>query len=239
MTYEIYNQDNLNIDFEQDFDLVYADMIYEDSNIFPWVNRYWKSLKDNGIFIIQTDWHTNYIVRWYLESCEILGILGNQKPVFVNHLVWKNEWGNHPKNKFHQCYDDIIIYAKGNNYKFYPERIQVDKVTKNKGLNPSGRDTKTATAWIDDICLTTTSKERIKKSDGHLIKWQKPLKLFDRIILPFTDEGDWICEPFGGTFPVVRWSILNNRNCIGIENDIETFNIGKEEVNKNKILSGK
>jgi len=147
--------------------------------------------------------------------------------------VWKNEWGNHPKNKFHQCYDDIIIFSKqGKDYKFYPERIQVDKATKNKGLNPSGRQTKQATAWIDDICLTTTSKERIKKSDGHLVKWQKPYKLMDRILSPFTDEGDLIVEPFGGTFSACRWAIQNKRNCIGIEYDKEIFDIGKMEVER-------
>jgi DNA modification methylase len=221
MTINLICGNNLEFNSENKFDLIYADMIYENTDL-SWISYFWHFLKDNGIFIVQTDWHTNYLVRAELET------LGN----FVNHLVWKNEWGNHPKDRFHACFDDIIIFSKGENYKFYPDRIQVPKVTKNKGLNPSGRETKTATAWIDDICLTTTSKERIKKEDGHLIKWQKPLRLFDRIITPFTDAGDSILDPFAGSATLGEWCIKNNRNYVGIELDTEVYKLAKERLDK-------
>ena len=224
MRYDLYNIDNMSDTIDTtypSFDLIYADMIYENLDL-SWIDRYWSSLKENGIFIVQTDFHSNWLVRYNLELFE--------DSLFVNHLVWKNEWGNHPKNKFHQCYDDIIIFSKGKNYKFYPERIQVDKVTKNKGLNPSGRITKQATAWIDDICLTTTSKERIKKSDGHLIKWQKPIRLFDRIISPFTDKNDDILDLFMGSGSLGEWCLRNNRNYVGLENNKEAFDLAESRI---------
>ncbi len=223
MSYQIYNQDNIEYitNTNQEFNLIYCDMIYEDKNL-DWIDYIWDHLKYYSIFIVQTDFHTNYLARDRLEKQ-----ISSQ---FINHLVQKNEWGNHPKNKFHQCYDDILIFSNGSPWKFYPERIQVDKVTKNKGLNPSGRQTKQATAWIDDICLTTTAKERIKKDDGHLIRWQKPLKLFDRIIAPFTDEGDWILDPFMGSGSLGEWCIKNNRNYVGIEYDKEVFSLAKQRL---------
>jgi len=205
----------------QKFDLIYCDMIYENLDV-SWIDKYWEYLKPNGIFIVQTDWHTNWLIRYTLE------ILSDS--LFVNHLVWKNEWGNHPKNKFHQCYDDIIIFSKGKDYKFYSDKIQLDKATKNKGLNPSGRQTKTATAWVDDICLTTTSKERIKKEDGHLAKWQKPIRLFDRIIAPFTDENDIILDPFMGVASLGEWCIKNRRHYTGIEYDKNIFNLAETRM---------
>jgi adenine specific DNA methylase Mod len=215
--------------FESDkkFDLIYADMIYENDRC-EWIFKYWNLLKDNGIFITQTDWHTDWLIRWYFETNSIL----KNNAFFVNDLKWKNEWGNHPKRKMHQCFDSIIVYAKGENYKFYPDRIQVDKVTKNKGLNPSGRETKQATAWIDDICLTTTAKERVKKSDGHLVRWQKPVRLFDRIIAPFTDEHDIVLDPFMGVGSLGEWCIKNNRDYVGIEYDKEVFGLAEERLNK-------
>lgn len=225
--YKIYNEDNLNISFGVQPNLIYADMIYENIDL-SWLYKYWNTLSPDGIFIIQTDWHTDWLIRNEFETK--IKKDENFDTIFVNHLIWKNEWGNHPKNKFHQCYDSIIIYAKGKNYKFYPERIQVNKVTKNKGLNPSGRETKAATAWIDDICLTTTSKERIKKPDGHLIQWQKPLKLFDRIILPFTDEKDLVVDPFMGSGSLSEWCIKNNRDYVGIEYDKEVFDLAKNRI---------
>jgi DNA modification methylase len=223
--FELLNIDNMKYETEIKFDLIYCDMIYEDENISDWLSLYWTYLKDNGIFIVQTDWHTDYLVRYEFEQFM-------SEPIFVNHIVWKNEWGNHPKNKMHQCFDSIIIYAKGKDYKFYSEKIQVPKVTKTKGLNPSGRETKTATAWIDDVCLTTTSRERVKKSDGHLIKWQKPLKLFDRIVAPFTDEGDYILDPFMGSGTLGEWCVNNNRNYVGIELDAEVYKLAQSRNTK-------
>jgi DNA modification methylase len=216
----------MSIEFRYKFDLIYADMIYENENL-EWIDNFWGFLKNDGIFIVQTDWHTNYLVRMKFESMKI-GLL--EDPFFVNHLVWKNEWGNHPKRQMHQCYDDIIVYAKGKNYKFYPDKIQVDKVTKNKGLNPFGRATKQATAWIDDICLTTTAKERIKKTDGHLVRWQKPVKLFERIIAPFVDEDDYILDPFMGVASLGEYCWKNNLNYVGIEYDKEPFELAKQRL---------
>jgi DNA modification methylase len=234
VNYKIFNENNLNFNDEVDkadfYDLIYCDMIYENKDIADWLYPYWNCLKYNGIFIVQTDWHTDYLVRDEFEQFM-------SGPVFVNHVVWKNEWGNHPKNKMHQCFDSIIIYAKGKNYKFYSEKIQVPKVTKTKGLNPSGRETKQATAWIDDICLTTTAKERIKKEDGHLIKWQKPLCLFDRIVAPFVDENDWICDPFMGSGSLGEWAILNNCNYVGKELGKEVFELAEKRL-ENAYRSG-
>ncbi len=204
-------------------DLVYGDCLYENTDL-RWTELSYNCLQENGILIVQTDFHTQHKYRNFLEL-----VLGMR---FINHLVWKNEWGNHPKNRFHQCYDDILVYAKGKQYKFYPERIQVPKATANTKLNPSGRTTKTATAWIDDITLTTTAKERVKKKDGHLVRWQKPKKLYDRIIAPFTDFSDTILDPFMGSGSLAVWCKENKRNYAGSELDTEVYELAVENFNK-------
>jgi DNA modification methylase len=208
-------------------DYIYADPVYEDMNFEEWIKKYWELLKPNGIFCIQTDWHTLPDYWMHLKNL--------RDAVFISHYVCKGEWGNHPKDRPHQCFDNILTFSKGKDWKFYPERIQVDKVTKNKGLNPSGRTTKTATAWIDDICLTTTSKERVKKEDGHLIRWQKPVRLFDRIVLPYTDEGDLIIDPFMGSGSLAVWCKQNNREYVGFENDKEVFYLADERIKNTQI----
>lgn len=222
MTTDIHNMDNMLYEPYKKFDVIYADYIYEDEN-FNWVEKFWKYMKPNSIFIAQTDWHTNHRYRVFVED-----VCGG---IIVNDAVLKAEWGNHPRNKFHQCFDNIIIYSNSNKWIFHPEKIQVPKVTKTKGLNPSGRETKQATAWIDDCTLTTTALERVKKDDGHLIRWQKPLKLFDRIISPFVDdEHNEIFDPFGGTFSLGLWCKKNNMNYTGIEYDEEVFRYGKQNI---------
>ena len=97
-------------------------------------------------------------------------------------------------------------------------------------MNPSGRETKTATAFISDICLTTTSKERIKQEDGHLIRWQKPVALIQRLLDPFTNKSDTVLDLFMGSGTVGEWCILNDRDYIGIENDPIVFGLAEKRL---------
>ena len=221
MTYRIINDNNMNVDIDSLYDVIFADYVYENLD-FNWLFRYWKHLKEGGVFIAMTDYHSVFEFGFLTKQLE--------NSQLVNHLAWKNEWGNHPKDRFHQCFDDIIIFSKGKHKHFYSDRIQIDKVTKNRKLNPSGRQTKTATAFVSDICLTTTSKERIKTEDGHLIRWQKPLALMQRIIDPFTDEGDNVLDLFMGSATLGEWCILNNRNYTGIENDPVVFQLAEKRL---------
>lgn len=214
--------DNMLVYLFTEADLIYADMVYENLD-FSWIDHWWKQLKRGGVFIIQTDWHSVAEVKVHTQTMP--------EAHFLNWLVWKNEFGNFPKDKFRQCHDDILIFTKGKKYKWYPERVQVGKATAgSKGLNPSGRQTKLATSVITDICLTTVANERVKKSDGHGIRWQKPIKLMDRLLFPFTDEGDLIVDPFMGSGSTGEWCIQNNRDFIGIEIDPEPFQLALKRL---------
>ena len=220
---ELYNMDNMGFSLEgKPADLIFADYIYEDMN-FAWAEKYWSNLKVGGIFIGMTDYHSVAEFKVFMKNLPDAN--------FVNWLIWKNEFGNFRKDRFRQCHDDIIIFSKGKNFKFYSDRVQVEKATANsKGLNPSGRTTKLATSVITDICLTTVAKERVKKDDGHLVRWQKPQELYQRLMLPFTDEGDLIVDPFAGTGSLGLWAKRNNRNYVGIENDKEVFKLAQKNI---------
>lgn len=218
----IYNIDNMQFDHPpESFHLIFADYIYENT-CFKWAEHFWPMLKPNGIFIGMADYHSNHRFRVFME--DVIGA------TFVNDAVWKNEWGNHPKNRLHQCYDNVMIYCKGTKWRFYPERIQVEKKTKTKGLNPSGRTTKTATAWIDDCTLTTTATERVKKSDGHLARWQKPQSLYNRVIRPFIDTFDYILDPFMGVGSLGLWCKRNNVNYFGLEQDQSVYALAEKNI---------
>ena len=216
-------QDNMEVDFKTDkADLIYADMIYENRN-FEWVDKYSALIKQDGVFIVQTDYHSVAELKVYVED--------NTDFRMLNWLILKCEFGNFKKDRFRQCHDDILIFTRNNNYKWYPERIQVPKATaKSKGLNKSGRTTKLATSVITDICLTTVAKERIKKEDGKCVRWQKPIALLDRLFKPFIDEGDFIIDPFMGSGTSAEWCIRNNVNYVGIEYDSEVYGLANNRI---------
>lgn len=217
------NMDNMRFEKDREYDLIFSDYVYENTN-FEWASKYFKMLKKGGVMIAMSDFHSDYRYRVHME--DVLGA------TFINDIKWKNEWGNYKKDRFNQCFDSIMIYTNvDSGWKFYPDRIQVPKATaKSKGLNKFGKDTKPATAWIDDIVLTTVANERVKKEDGKLIKWQKPLRLMDRIISPFTDVDDWVLDNFMGSGTLAEWCKINNRNYVGIEFDKEPYKLAVKRL---------
>lgn len=224
---QCYNCDNMQLNFKKESaDIVFSDYIYENLD-FSWVDKYWEYIKPSGFLIAMTDFHSVFEFGYHMKQ--------KLDAVFVNHIVWKNEWGNHPKDRMHQCFDDIVVFSKGKHKTFNSDKIQIPKKTAQTKLNPSGRLTKTATAFWDDICLTTTSKERVRNPEtGKLFKWQKPLALMDRLMNAFSNEGDFIIDNFMGVGTLAEWCLLNNRRYIGIEYSDLSFQASMDRINKYK-----
>ena len=201
--------------------LIYADCIY-DSADFIWLSSAIDMLEINGIIIIQTDYHTVANYKLMLDQMRLK---------FVSWVIYKQEWGGVPRDRFPQKHDDILIYSVGNNWKWCGDRIQIPKVTAGTKLDKKGTGLKTPCSVFDDLGnFSTLSKERVKDKNGKCIQWQKPLKLINRLLLPFTDEGDTILDPFMGTNTTGLWCKQNNRNFVGIENDPEIFKIAERRI---------
>lgn len=224
----LYNNDNVEIMKElinsgTKVDAVYADCIYENTDI-EWAYLCIELLKPNAIFFIQTDYHTVPLYRRYMDV----------NLNFINELIYVNEWGGTSKRFFSKKHDNILFYANGEDYKFYPERIQIPKVTAGTVFDKKGTGLKTpCDVFYDHASFSTMSNERVK-TDGHNIQWQKPLWLIDRLLLSTTDEGDTILDPFMGSGTTAVWCNKNNRNFIGIENNKEIFELAKERLHVNK-----
>ena len=221
----LYKDDNVTVLRElyhtgQRVDLVYADCIYE-SEEFIWLFESLRLLKPNGVIMVQTDHHT--ASQYYDMLCF--------DHTFVNWVIYKQEWGGVSKRYFPRKHDDILIFAKGNDYKFHYERVMIPKATAGTALDKRGDGVKIPCDVFDDLGnFHTMDKERVKGKDGKNIKWQKPLKLMDRLLLPFTDRGDTILDPFMGTGTTGVWCAKNNRKFIGVEIENEIFNIAHDRL---------
>lgn len=223
---KLYNDDCVNIitNIYELVDVCYADVIYNNLD-FKWAGMAYESLMPNGILYLQTDDST--IAEWkiYLDS-----IFGKQN--FLNNIITVQEWGGTSKRFFPRKHDYILFYAKGKDYKFYPERIQIPKVTAGTDFDKKGTGLKTPCDVFYDLGnFSTTSKERVKGTDGKNIRWQKSLKLMNRILGVCTDEDDLILDPFMGSGSTGVWCKLNNRDFIGIEKDKKIFSIAEKRIN--------
>lgn len=223
---QLFNTDNLEkevLDKISKFTVacIYADVIYENKDL-SWLPTYWSLLSENGVIIIQTDYHTVADYKLLLDSLP--------KSNFINWAIYIQEWGGTSKRFFPRKHDDILIYSKGVDYKFYWDRITVPKKTANTLFNKSGNSEKIPCDVFYDLGnFLTTDKERVI-IDGKRIQWQKPLKLMDRLLLPFTDENDLVVDPFLGSGTTGVWCKINNRRFIGIEKDEKIYKIARERI---------
>lgn len=203
-------------------DAVLADYIYEDLD-FSWAEKYWSYLQPGGVMIAITDYHSSAEYKMFMQTLPDAN--------FVNWLTWKNEFGNFRKDRFRQCHDDIIIFSRGNKFRFDADKVQVPKATaKSKGLNKSGRTTKIATSVITDITLTTIAKERIKDGSGKNVRWQKPKELLRRIVRPFLRDGDLVVDPFMGVGTMGEVCSEENWHYIGIEYDKKIYKLADKRL---------
>jgi site-specific DNA-methyltransferase (adenine-specific) len=221
--FELMLGDNLEVDFpEKSADLIYADCIYESTN-FDWCDKYWKVLKNGGILQVQTDYHTVAQLKLYLDNL--------YSSNFVNWVIYKQEWGGTPKKGFPQKHDDILIYSKGKDFYWDKRKVEIPKKTAGTKFDKKGTGLKTPCSVFDDLGnFSTMSSERIKGQDGHNQKWQKPIKLMERLILPFCKKGNLVIDPFCGTGTTGEVCIKNGINFIGIESDKNVYEIANNRL---------
>jgi DNA modification methylase len=201
-------------------------MIYEDTNL-EWIDYALPILKDNGIIAVQTDYHTVGLVKERLD----------RYLTFVNWLIYLNEWGGTPINRFAQKHDDILVYCNGEDWKWNKEEIQIPKVTAGTAFDKKGTGLKTpCSVFYDHASFSTMSSERVKNGE-HNITMQKPIWMNQRIMLPFTDEGDSVLDIFAGSMSMGVACIEGNRNYTGIEIDKEIFELGKKRLDNTKNSS--
>ncbi len=201
------------------FDLVYADMVYDNMDFQRWLPNCRDFLKDTGSIFVQTDYRSVAELKLYMD-----GLFGKKN--FVNWIVWPYDWGGRAKNAFGRKHDDILWYSKTSDYVFYPEHVGIPKKTAETAFNKSGRTWKIPTdVWSDIGNFHTMATERVSGA-----QWQKPERLVRRIIEATTEEGDTVFDPFAGVGTALAVSMKCGRMSMGCEIDEDIWKAGVERL---------
>ena len=171
----LQNINNMEAEIKENADLIYADFIYQNPD-FSWVDKYWSLLKPNSIFIAQTDDSTMAQLRLKLDSMP--------SAIWLNTCIMVQEWGGTSKRFFPRKHDYIFIYTNGEDYRFYPDRIQIEKATKGTALDKKGTGTKTPCDVFYDLGnFSTISTERIKDGVYQKVEILSGITESDKLIL--------------------------------------------------------
>lgn len=179
--------------------------------------------------------------------------------VMSNTLMYKHSWVWNKRsitNPFQakyaplKCNEDILIFGK-KRVNYYPQKTDKPKSEQRpikfkpnyggdkdykegvygkskKGLGKDHDETKTNPKTILEIPAV------YKKHTIH--PTQKPLELLKYLVKTYTNENDWVLDNTCGSNTTGIACYDLNRNYIGIEKDIDIYNVAKKRVEENILL---
>lgn len=163
-------------------------------------------LSDHGSIYVHIDWHVGHYVKVLMD--EIFG-----KECFVNEIAWCYSGPSLAKSNYQRKHDSLYFYVKNiENYVFNADNIRIpyDEATlkrrqysesKAGGIAFSGKSFdeyakgKVPADWWTDI----HSGGQMSRNEIVNYATQKPEKLLERIIKASSNEGDLVCDFFGGS----------------------------------------
>ena len=197
----------------------YADLWCEGSvsylkYIYPRLLLMKELLNDRGAFYVHIDWHIGAYVKVLLD--DIFG-----KHNFLNEITWAYGAGGNPQSFYPRKHDTLYYYKKGDCNVFNTEskvmHVPYDKSTLDmhfKKVDENGRLYRKQTVngrdyityadvgklvtdvWTDIGAQNATSPISPEHT-GYAT--QKPEKLLERVIEASSNEGDLVCDFFGGS----------------------------------------
>lgn len=208
---------NLTKDFHGNKFNAMSDNNYDDY-LATWLPLVCKKLKPNGSLYMCGDWKCTSSLQRAIEK----------ELTILNRITWQREKGRGAKSNWKNGMEDIWYAVKNpDDYYFNVDAVmmkrkviapyKVDGVPKDWEENDDGnfRITYPSNFW-DDISIPFWS---MPENTDH--PTQKPEKLYAKLILASTKEGDVVFDPFlgSGTASVVAKKL--NRQYLGIEQNEE------------------
>ena len=213
----------------------YKDLAYTKEDVYdfylPRLKEMHRVLKQNGTMILEMDYRISHWLRCIAD--EYFGYKN-----CTNIIEWCYSSGGASKKKLSCKNDTLIVYAKNPkkqtfnfmkeksyNRDFKPYRFKgIEEFKDEYGLWYTMVGMKQV--WTDIPMVGRTSGERVDYAT------QKPLKLMDRIIQLYSNEGDVVADFFMGSGSFIVSAEMNNRKWIGCDINPKSIEITKDRLNK-------
>lgn len=157
-------------------------------------------LADNGSIYVHIDWHVGHYIKILLDD-----IFGKEN--FRNEIIWHYPSMSRTDIFFPRKHDNIYFYAKNiDTYYFNSQtefvREKYAETTIARSQYAAGFNNDNANYLTSDtkLCDTIWTIGHVK-SRNEIVNYatQKPEKLLSRIISASSNEGDLVCDFFGGS----------------------------------------
>ena len=225
-------------------DLPYGTTACKWDNVIPFEplwEQYKRIIKDNGaIVLFGSEPFSTYLrisnIKWYKYDWIW------EKNIPTNFYMAK-KMPMRIYEKISVFYNSQPIYNPIKEHRSYKskDRLRYKHVSNNKTKNTVYGDIKRYYESKDKEMRTATDIIKInveRRNTGEAGKHptQKPLELLKYLVKTYTNENDWVLDNTCGSNTTGIACYDLNRNYIGIEKDIDIYNVAKERVEKNILL---
>ena len=185
-----------------------------------WLSEVRRLLKDNGSICLISGMQSIY---------EIGSILRDLGFWVINDIIWQksNPTPNFGGTRLNNSHETLIWASKSKRSKF------TFNYKTGKYLN-NGKQM--GSVWTFPVC---SGNERLRDENNVKVhSTQKPEALLERIIVLFTNYGDLILDPFGGTMTTGAIAKKTGRNYTMIERDKKYIKYGEARLDHQTISIG-
>ena len=166
-------------------------------------------LKPTGSIYLHCDHAANGYIRMAMDA-----IFGAKN--FQNEMVWYYSGGGASKRRWARKHDTLFFYSKSNKWTFNVDDVRTPHKWVHGQKRADGSERNYDKGKLpDDVFeingIMPWSKERTGSPD------QKPLALYERIILASSNEGDLVLDPFAGCATTIIAARRHNRRWVGID----------------------
>ena len=207
------------------------------------ISQLYRILRQDGSLCWQVG---NYVENGEVYPLDILyyQIFKNLGMYLRNRIIWYFGHGLHASKRFSGRYETLLWFTKSDHYVFNldPVRIpskypgkryykgpNIGKLSGNPyGKNPSDVWEFIAKEWDEALWNIPNVKSNHPEKTIH--PCQYPIELVERCVLAFTQENDWVYDPYAGVGSALLAAIMHRRKAAGSEKEQEYVKIARDRI---------
>ena len=176
----------------------------------------------------------NYVDNGRIVPLDILlyPIFAGFDLVLRNRIVWHFGHGLHASKRFSGRYEVMLWFTKSDKYTFNLDNVRVPQKYPNKkhfkgpnkgklSGNPLGKNP--SDLWE----IPNVKSNHIEKT---IHPCQFPVELIERLVLAFTNEQDWVLDPFMGVGSTAIAALIHQRKAVGAEIVHDYVDIAQQRI---------
>ena len=163
-------------------------------------------LSDKGSIYVHIDWHVGAYVKAIMDD-----VFGKEN--FLNNIAWCYTGGTDSNKYYPRKHDDILFYQKSSDFIFIGDHMPFEESTLKRFNRVDEKGRYKENTLSDGRVTRTYMKEEgklvpdywkipiVNKTFSEYVGYatQKPEALLERIIKASSNEGDLVCDFFGGS----------------------------------------